>query len=114
MDYRVCVRNKRVIKVAVPYYIHTEPYFFNWYNVGSYWILCITNIQYDYISKYIIRKVVYQPHVLNRIAETHHFDATQIAYFDAAPAPTLLYNKPTFLKQAKVNISVREIFFLLI
>jgi hypothetical protein len=31
--------------------------------------------------------------------------------FDAAPmAPTLLYTKPAFLKQTKVNIRVRKIF----
>jgi hypothetical protein len=39
--------------------------------------------------------------VSTSVAEPHHFDA--------APAPTLLYTKPTFLKHAKVNLRVRAI-----
>jgi hypothetical protein len=37
------------------------------------------------------------------VAELHHIDA--------APAPTLQHTKPTFLKQAKVNVRVEKIFF---
>jgi hypothetical protein len=37
-------------------------------------------------------------------AEPHQVDAAPRKCFDAAPAPTLLNIKPTFLKQAKTNI----------
>jgi hypothetical protein len=43
------------------------------------------------------------------VSEPHHFYAAPASApalgkdFIAAPAPTLLYNKPTFLKQTKVN-----------
>jgi hypothetical protein len=38
------------------------------------------------------------------LAEPHHAHA--------APVPTLLYTKPTFLKQAKVNMTLSAIFTL--
>jgi hypothetical protein len=41
------------------------------------------------------------------VAEPHHFDAAA-----AAPAPVLLYTKPTFLKQTKVCISEKGHVFL--
>jgi hypothetical protein len=49
------------------------------------------------------------------VSEPHQTDAAPGKNFDAAPAPTLLYSyhiytKPTFFKQAKVNIRVRAIF----
>jgi hypothetical protein len=50
--------------------------------------------------------------VFTSVAEPHHFDATPALgkTFDTAPPPTLLYNKPTFVKQAKFNIRVRASF----
>jgi hypothetical protein len=41
------------------------------------------------------------------VAEPHHFDAAPDKNFDAAPAPTLPYSRPTFFKSKKVNIRVR-------
>jgi hypothetical protein len=41
--------------------------------------------------------------VKTSVAEAHHFYAAPGKNFDAAPAPTLVYSKPIFLKQTKVN-----------
>jgi hypothetical protein len=45
-------------------------------------------------------------HMEVRVAEPHHVDAVPGKNFDAAPAPTLLYTKPTFFKQAEVFSSI--------
>jgi hypothetical protein len=49
---------------------------------------------------------------MNSAAELHHLDAAPAPgkNFDAATAPTLLYTKLTFKKQAKVNIRFSAIF----
>jgi hypothetical protein len=47
------------------------------------------------------------------VAEPHNFYAAPGKNFDAAPAPapTLLYSKPTFCKQTKINLSVEALKF---
>jgi hypothetical protein len=65
----------------------------------------------------LVRKSGSSKLYLCSVAELHHFDAASVPdkIFDAAPAPDLLNNtdngtKPTFLKQAKVNVRVFFIF----
>jgi hypothetical protein len=41
--------------------------------------------------------------LISIVAEPHHFNAGPGKNFDAAPAPTLPYSRPTFLKSKKVN-----------
>jgi hypothetical protein len=46
--------------------------------------------------------------ILSSVAEPHHYYAAPAPgkNFDVAPAPSLLYSRPTFLKSKKVNIRV--------
>jgi hypothetical protein len=46
------------------------------------------------------------------VVEPHHFNAAPGEYFDAAPAPTLLYRKAKFLKRTKVYTHVETILFI--